>query len=187
MYKYYNAHPCGLVTDDCVKRAITVTTGMAYADVQRALNRYKKVTGAKSFNSDRNPHRYVENVLSAKKIVFPKMTALQFCQNYPKGRFILDMKEHWSCAVDGVIYDIWDCSDETVNYAYQITSPPKKQTLRYACTTERISESETRIRIYDGNGVFVERTVPTPMTDGYIRCLEDSHYTYVKFNEGATK
>ena len=30
MYKYYNPHPKGLSTDDCVKRAIVVVTGMDY-------------------------------------------------------------------------------------------------------------------------------------------------------------
>ena len=35
MFQYYNAHPYQLEVDDCVKRAITVTTGMDYMDVQR--------------------------------------------------------------------------------------------------------------------------------------------------------
>jgi len=44
MYKRYNPYPNGshTVTDDCVKRALTVTTGMDYMEVQRELNRYKK-------------------------------------------------------------------------------------------------------------------------------------------------
>ena len=65
MYKYYNPHPKGLSTDDCVKRALVVVTGRDYVTVQRELNEYKKVTGAKSFNSAENL-RYVENILKAK-------------------------------------------------------------------------------------------------------------------------
>lgn len=46
MYKYLNVHPKGLKVRDCVKRAITTTTGMDYMEVQRELNRFKKITGA---------------------------------------------------------------------------------------------------------------------------------------------
>ena len=192
MYKYYNANPRGLSTDDCVKRAISVATGMEYKNVQLELNRYKRVTGAESFNSDYNPHRYVEDVLNAKKITVKKMTAGEFCRKYPKGRYILDMESHWSACVDGIIYDTWDCSKKTVNFAYEVTikpyTPPnlKKQVFKYCCTSERISNAETIIRIYDGNGAFVERKIPTELTQGYILCLQHSNYQYIDLDGGKT-
>ena len=52
MYQYYNAHPKGLLVGDCVKRAITVATQMDYMEVQRALNRHKKVTDEMSKKID---------------------------------------------------------------------------------------------------------------------------------------
>ena len=56
MFKYYNPHPKGITTEvgDCVKRAIVVTTGIPYIKVQNELNKYKKITGARSFNTDFN-------------------------------------------------------------------------------------------------------------------------------------
>lgn len=190
MYKYYNPHPKGLSVDDCVKRAIVVVTGMDYAVVQRELNEYKKVTGAKSFNSIKNLH-YVEDVLKATKVSFNKeMTAKEFCKKYPKGRYILDMDEHWSACVDGCIYDAWDCSQEKVNFAYEITTEPyappniSKQVFKCCCTSERISDTETRIRIYDGNGTFVERKIPTELTKGYVLCLQHSNYQYIDLDGG---
>ncbi len=185
MYKYYNPHPKGLSTDDCVKRAIVVLTGMNYSKVQRELNKYKTVTGAKSFNSIKNL-RYVEDVLEAKKIPLNnKLTADEFCKKYPCGRFILDMDEHWSACVDGCIYDTWDCSKEKVNFAYEITTEPytppnlKQQIFKYCCTAERISNTEIRVRIYDGNGTFVERRIPSELTAGYVLCLQHSNYQYI--------
>ncbi|MBR2984738.1 MAG: hypothetical protein IKC60_04480, partial [Clostridia bacterium] len=71
MYKYFNPHPKGLLTNDCVKRAIVVATGMDYLKVQRELNEYKAVTGSKKFNSIKNL-RYVVAVLNAKKTTFQK-------------------------------------------------------------------------------------------------------------------
>lgn len=190
MYKYYNPHPKGLSTDDCVKRALVVVTGRDYVTVQRELNEYKKVTGAKSFNSVENL-RYVEDILKAKKIsLHTQMTAEEFCQKHPMGRYILDMEEHWSACVDGCIYDTWDCGNEKVNFAYEITTEPyappniSKQVFKYCCTSERISDIETRIRIYDGNGAFVERKIPSELTKGYVLCLQHSNYQYIDLDGG---
>ena len=190
MYKYYNPHPKGLSVDDCVKRAIVAVTGYDYAVVQRELNEYKKVTGAKSFNSIKNL-RYVEDVLNAKRIkVCSNITVEEFCEQHPRGRYILDMDAHWSACVGGCIYDTWDCGKKRVNFAYEITTEPyvppniSKQVFKCCCTSERISDTETRIRIYDGNGTFVERKIPTELTKGYVLCLQHSNYQYIDLDGG---
>lgn len=187
MFKYYNPHPKGLKTGDCVKRAIHICTGMDISVVSRQLNAFKKVTGAKSFNSDKNPHHYAEDVLGAKIITFKnKITAADFFLKHPIGRFILDMDGHWSACVDGDIYDTWDCEREGVNFAYEIAtegySPPdlSRQVFKFCCTSEEISATETRIRIYDGNSKFAERIIPSELTVGYVRCLQDSNYGYIE-------
>lgn len=126
MYQFYNAHPRGLLVGDCVKRAISKAANMDYMEVQKELNRYKKVTGAKSFNSDYNPHRYVENILHGVKMSFPaikgqkRMSGKTFSETYANGSYILNMAGHWTCCVDGVIYDTWDCSDKCVYTAYKV-------------------------------------------------------------------
>ena len=118
------------------------------------------------------------------------MTAEEFCQKHPMGRYILDMEEHWSACVDGCIYDTWDCGNEKVNFAYEITTEPyappniSKQVFKYCCTSERISDIETRIRIYDGNGAFVERKIPSELTKGYVLCLQHSNYQYIDLDGG---
>lgn len=126
MYQHFNAHPKGKIVGDCVKRAITKATGMDYMEVQRQLNRYKKVTGASSYNTNYNPHKYVENVLHGEKLSFPaeagqkRMTAGTFSEKYPQGKYILNMANHWSCCVDGIIYDTWDCTEKCVYTAYRV-------------------------------------------------------------------
>jgi len=60
-------------------------------------------------------------MLGAKRIPCPqKITAREFCAEHPSGRYILDMKGHWSSLVDGIIYDTWDVSEETVLAFYEI-------------------------------------------------------------------
>lgn len=126
MYQFYNAHPENKIVGDCVKRAISKAADMDYNEVKRQLNRYKKVTGAEKFNESKNCYAYVENILNGKKISFPaikgqpRMNGERFCQTHPKGRYILSMAKHWSCCIDGVIYDTWDCSTKCVYQAWEL-------------------------------------------------------------------
>ena len=39
-----------------------------------------------------------------------RMTALQFAESHPEGRFILYVANHFTACVDGVILDTWNCS-----------------------------------------------------------------------------
>ena len=179
MYRYYNAHPKGLIVGDCVKRAITLAARMDYMEVQRELNRYKKVTGAATFNSDYNPHKYVENVLHARKLSFPaergkpRMTAREFSRTHPYGRYILNMAGHWSCCIDGDIYDTWDCSDKCVYTAYHITCSDDFEDVnhytvrsRYDCT---FLLDIFNIDTNESKTVNIGKSA----LNGYCQCLED--------------
>lgn len=125
-YKFYNAHPKNLLVGDCVKRAISKAANMDYMKVQLELNRYKKVTGASAFNADYNPDKYVKNILGATKMSFPaikgepRMNGERFCQTYKSGRYILSMANHWTCCVDGIIYDTFDCTQKCVYTAWKL-------------------------------------------------------------------
>lgn len=127
MYKYLNLHPQGKRVGDCVKRAIAKAANMDYKEVSLGLNRHKKITGAKTFNSDWNWLSYIENVLGGKKMSFPavkgqkRMNGERFCKAYPKGSYVLQMANHLTACVDGVIYDTWDCSEKCVYRAWKIS------------------------------------------------------------------
>ncbi len=192
MYKYLNLHPYELLVDDCVKRSIAMVANMEYSTVQRELNRHKKVTGASAFNEGDNPESYVKNVLRGKKIVFPKrknMTGSLFCEEYPKGNYILDMDTHWTACIDGVIYDTWDCSEERVAYAYQIIPKNAEQKLTAPKTYRvvyEVKESTYRhyaqytVTVCDEHGKVKEKTVSGDIILGYKRCLGDLGYTEIK-------
>lgn len=127
MYKYLNVHPEGKLVGDCVKRALTTATGLPYHSISLALNRYKKKTGAKSFNEwHKNVVPFMEERLGAKKYSFPaikgvkRMDGEQFCKMYSKGSFVLQFAGHVAACVDGVIYDTWNPSAKCVYSAHQI-------------------------------------------------------------------
>jgi hypothetical protein len=51
MFEYYNPHPKGIKTGDCVVRAISTATGKDYLECRRELNRLKKEIGEKSYKT----------------------------------------------------------------------------------------------------------------------------------------
>lgn len=193
MWIYYNAHPQGKRVGDCVKRAITVAAEMDYKEVARELNRYKKITGAAAFNSDYNPHKYVENVLHGIKLSFPavrgekRMNGERFCREYSKGRYILCMAGHWSCCVDGVIYDTWDCSEKCVYTAYEILSnnnnkPQLKDAKFASCITTRRIKSKPgilEVKEYDRHGEHQTFKMPISEALAYVDKKKKANYSHI--------
>lgn len=62
-FKRVNPHPQGLRVGDCVKRACVLASGINYHDIAIMLNRFRKETGAKKFNSDYNWREFIIKVL----------------------------------------------------------------------------------------------------------------------------
>ena len=177
MYQFCNVHPKGLLVPDCVKRAITKTADMDYHEVQLQLNRHKKLTGAKTFNEDKNWKSFVENVLNGTKLSFPavkgmpRMNGTRFCKAYPKGRYILSMAGHLSCCIDGVIYDTWDCSEKCVYQAYKITPQVK----HYYTVNKVKNEDKYIIEVVEGDSIKTFEAAKDEVK-GMKKCLDLMHF-----------
>ena len=177
MYQFLNVHPQGKLVGDCVKRAITKATGMDYHEVQLELNRHKKVTGAKTFNEDKNWKSYVANVLDGKWISFPahkglaRMNGERFCKAFPKGNYILSMAGHLSCCVDGVIYDTWDPSSRCVYGCYEI----KPQIKNCFKVSKVRNEDKYEIEVTQGTDIKIFEANKAELK-GMIKCLELMHF-----------
>jgi hypothetical protein len=120
-----NLHPEGKRVGDCVKRAIAKGFEKDYKEVSLELNRYKKITNTKEYNSVDNYRPYIV-ANGGVRMSFPavagkpRMNGDRMCEAYPRGRYILEMAGHTSVMVDGVIYDSWDCSKKCVYTAYKL-------------------------------------------------------------------
>lgn len=177
MYQFLNVHPEGKFVADCVKRAITTAAEMDYHDVQLELNRHKKLTGAKTFNEDKNWKSYVANVLNGTWRSFPakrgqpRMNGERFCRAYPKGRYILSMAGHLSCCIDGVIYDTWDCTEKCVYGCYEI----KPQMKHYYTVSKVRNEDKYIINVYEGSEVKTFEANKAEIK-GMTKCLDLMHF-----------
>jgi hypothetical protein len=123
MFKEYNAHPKGLITTDCVVRAIATATGSDYMETRRELNRRKRELGYTSYKDTKFLYDYFKGY---PRLIFkpvkgePRIKGSDFTELHPKGSYILKMAGHITACVDGIILDTWDCSYRSVYTAWEI-------------------------------------------------------------------
>ena len=178
-YCYYNAHPRRLHVDDCTKRAIALATGMDYRDVARGLNEHKRLTGAKVFYEKGNPRSYVENVLGFGRQVVPKredgtrISVASFAVAHPQGRYILSVRGHWTCLVDGVLYDTWNCGALDLYSYYEITRFQRRNIEWEAHFRVKEQDGMWAVTVIDGNGASATKYLNKRAADAYIAELYD--------------
>lgn len=112
-FKYFNIEPNHEILKDCVIRAITLALAIPYDDVVRLLYEnginnsceeicitcYEKLLedlGYKKYNANNNTIGFIS-------------------LSHPNQILLIRMDGHLTCSIDGIIYDIWDCTKEVAD------------------------------------------------------------------------
>ena len=122
MWVYYNPHPRGRKTGDCVIRAICAVTGKTWDEVYTgvALLGY----AMEDMPSNNNVWREYLRSLGYKRRAIPDScpdcyTVGDFAREHQTGNYVLGTGTHAVAVTDGgVIRDTWDSSGEPVFYYY---------------------------------------------------------------------
>lgn len=115
MYVYFNPNPVGRSVGDCAIRAISKALGISWEDA------YAKVV-VNGFRMGDMPSS--DSVWGAvlrmngfyKYICHGCGTAEDFCEDHPKGTYVLGFGGHVATVIDGNLYDSWDSSYEIPQY-----------------------------------------------------------------------
>lgn len=124
-FQFYNRHPKGIRTGDCVVRAISTAYDSDYNEERKELNQMKRDLGLTSYKDTDFLYKYLKTKKAERIIIKQekgkdRMKGSDFCELYPKGIFILKMLKHFSVCVNGVILDTWDCSYRSVYTAWEV-------------------------------------------------------------------
>lgn len=113
MFRYHNENPNGYHIPDCVVRAIKLALDIPYYDVVMMLqlngdyydcDLLNKMCYEKLLDYDYKLPHYIGSGKTAEEIA----------NAFPNDILLLRMSGHISCAICGVIHDIWDCSEEEI-------------------------------------------------------------------------
>lgn len=118
-FKNYNPNPYNNLVIDCTVRAISKATGQSWDETYIGLAVEGYVIKDMS-NSNRVWGQYVRR-LGFEKFSLPNTcpdcyTVKQFCDDYPRGTFLLATGNHVVAVVNGDYYDTWDSGDEIPVY-----------------------------------------------------------------------
>ena len=114
-YKYYNRNPKNLHLKDCVCRAISTATNLHYEAVYNLLeltaDEYECETLCVCCYSN-----LLENILCFHRTDCDfECTVQELAQKYPNNVLIIRVDQHLTSSINGIILDIWDCSQELVD------------------------------------------------------------------------
>ena len=121
MYSYYNANPYKIRVGDCVIRAISKALNQPWEDTYIDLTIQGYLMGD-LLSSNAVWGAYLKSKGFTRDIVSndcPECYTIEdFCNEHPKGTYIIGTGTHAVCVEDGCVFDTWDSSGETPIYFY---------------------------------------------------------------------
>ena len=121
MYSYYNANPYKIRVGDCVIRAISKALNQSWEDTYIDLTIQGYLMGD-LLSSNAVWGAYLKSKGFTRDIISndcPECYTIEdFCNEHPKGTFIIGTGTHAVCVEDGIIYDTWMSGGEVPIYYY---------------------------------------------------------------------
>ena len=117
MYKFYNANAKGRFTNDCVIRAISLAEDKTWNETYDELSEIAQRNGIIL-----DDVQFVEPLLDSRyeRMCFNETYVGEFIEEHPKGVYLITMKGHITCVIDGVLYDTFDCRDRIMWCAWEV-------------------------------------------------------------------
>lgn len=122
MYRYFNLNPLGKSVGDCTVRAIAKATNKSWIDIYYDLcDKGAELADMPSSNAVWGAYLYD---IGFRRKTMPNTcpdcySVADFANDHQYGIYILALSGHVVCVIDGVIYDAWDSSNETVIYYWE--------------------------------------------------------------------
>ena len=122
MYVYTNPNPTGRMVGDCAIRAVSIALNVdwetAYALIAKAGFLMGDMPSSNSvWGAVLRQHGFIRKSLS--NTCPDCYTAEDFCEDHPRGTFVLGFGNHVATVIDGNLYDAWDSSQEVPQYYWE--------------------------------------------------------------------
>ena len=122
MYSYYNANPYKIRVGDCVIRAISKALNQPWEDTYIDLTIQGYLMGD-LLSSNAVWGAYLKSKGFARDIISndcPECYTIEdFCNEHPKGTYIIGTGTHAVCVENGCVFDTWNSSGEVPIYYYK--------------------------------------------------------------------
>ena len=121
MYSYFNCNPKGNRVGDCVIRAISKALNQSWEDTYIDLTIQGYLMGD-LLSSNAVWGAYLKSKNFTRDIISndcPECYTIEdFCNEHPKGTYIIGTGTHAVCVEDSCVFDTWNSSGEVPIYFY---------------------------------------------------------------------
>ena len=117
MFKRYNPNPCGKKVGDCVIRAISKATGQDWHTTYINLAIYG-LQNCDMPSSNVVWEKYLTDKGYSRKWANFE-TIEHFCEEHPKGKYILATGSHVVAVENGDYYNVWRSGQERIRYYFE--------------------------------------------------------------------
>ena len=107
-YQFYNANPYNEIEGDCVCRAISTGLNVPYGTIERQLELVSELYECDKLSVCCYRH-LIEDVYGLTPRKANGLTVGEVAEKY---NAIIRIDGHLTCSIDGIVYDIWDCTKE---------------------------------------------------------------------------
>ncbi len=118
MFVYYNVNPKGEKTGDCVVRAISLALNENYTDIERKLLNISIENRCDMLN--KNCYGILLDEYNFPKYKVFGKKVYEIAEDFKDKKLIMRLKSHLCCVIEGIIYDLWDTSNEYVDIFWVI-------------------------------------------------------------------
>lgn len=121
MFQYYNANPQKKKVDDCTVRAISLATNCSWDKAYKELSEFARAQCTMPNDvlyMDEYLERHFKKVCGCRDI--KPITVKEFVQQNTNGVYLITMKGHITCAINGIVYDIFDPGNNIIWDAYRV-------------------------------------------------------------------
>lgn len=117
-YKYFNANSKNNFVNDCTIRAISLAEGKSW---QETYDELSYIAGKKGIILD--DVNFIEPLLDSryeKECCYDTYVG-EFADSHPIGTYLITMRGHITCCVDGTIFDTFDCRNRIMWCAWKVS------------------------------------------------------------------
>ena len=125
-FKYYNNNPIKRMTGDCVIRATALALGKSWQEASEMLHK-KSLEGCCEMSCVCCYADLFDKDLKFKRVFDGEydITAGDLAMKHKDKTLLIRLPAHLTCSVNGIINDIWDCSEELVDIAWEVEKGQK--------------------------------------------------------------
>ncbi len=117
MFAFYNKNPHNRHVDDCTIRSISIAEDKTWNQTYRELSDLARSKGL-MFNSVEFIEEYLDERYD--RSCYTTTSVGEFVDRHPYGVYLITMPGHITVAIDGTIFDSFDCSDRIMWCAWKV-------------------------------------------------------------------